>query len=167
MYLREATAAFATPDRKSAALAVALGLTLPSPKERVNETVDLVAGVYTREGKEVATRRQTAHVVLRPSDQADAKLEILTRLDLKPGQYNVRFAVQDVTQGRTGSVYTDVDVPNFEKDRLSLSGVAISVAPGLTAAGKEALAGLVPQAPTTQRVFAKDEQVRAFLQIIS
>jgi hypothetical protein len=165
MYLRESTAAFAIPDRRDGALAVALGLTLPTPKERVNETVELVAGVYTREGKAVATRRQTAHVVLRPSDQPDAKLEILTRLDLKPGAYNVRFAVHDATLAKAGSVYTAVDVPNFEKDKLSLSGLAIAVAPGLMAAGRESLAGLIPVSPTTQRVFAQHEQVRAFLRV--
>ena len=93
------------------------------------------------------------------------KFEILTRLDLKPGRYNLRFAVHNAALGKSGSVYAEVEVPNFEKDAVSLSGVAVSVAHGLAAAGKDLLADLLPVVPTTQRSFAAADRVSAFLRV--
>src|SRR5262249_10498388 len=74
-------------------------------------------------------------------------------------QYNLRFAVNNTTLGKSGSVYTQMEVPNFEKDCLSMSGVAISVRNPLRAAGKDVLAGLLPVVPTTQRPFAAADRI--------
>jgi hypothetical protein len=62
-------------------------------------------------------------------------------------------------------VYVDVDVPDFEKAPLSLSGVALAVAPGVPVAPAGALGDLVPVIPTTERSFARAERVSAFLRV--
>jgi VWFA-related protein len=171
IYMRASVAPFAVRDRKSGkpdggGVAIVLGLTQPAPADqRVSHVMDLVATAFTREGKAVAHRRQTARLTMRPSEAGEARFEILTRLDLKPGLYNLRFAVHNAALGKSGSVYSEVEVPNFEKNAVSLSGVAVSVAPGLAAAGKDLLADLLPVVPTTQRSFAAADRVSAFLRV--
>jgi hypothetical protein len=91
--------------------------------------------------------------------------EILSRLDLKPGRYNLRFAMHNTALGKSGSVYSEVEVPNYEKDRLSMSGLDVGVRDGLPAAGKDTLGGIVPHAPTTQRNFARDDSVSVFARV--
>ena len=67
--------------------------------------------------------------------------EILSQLELKPGHYNLRFALHSGSLGRSGSVYQEVDIPDFRKDALSLSGVVMSVAPALPGRRVLSLAG--------------------------
>jgi hypothetical protein len=62
-------------------------------------------------------------------------------------------------------VYADVDVPDFQKAPLSMSGVAVSVMPGVPAAPAAALSALVPITPTTEREFLRIERVSAFLRV--
>ena len=45
---------------------------------------------------------------------------------LEPGGYQVRVAVQDTASGRVGSASQFVEVPRVEKERLALSGIALS-----------------------------------------
>ena len=171
MYMRAAVAPFAAvekpgaKEKKVGAVTVVLGLSQPASRERVSQVIDLIATAFTREGKPVGNRRQTAQLTLRASDAPDVKFEVLSRLDLKPGRYNLRFALHNRALGKSGSVYTDVEVPNFEKDPLSLSGLIVSVVNGLPAAGRDTLGGIVPQSPTTQRNFAREDRVGVFLRV--
>ena len=54
--------------------------------------------------------------------------------------------MRNTTLGKSGSVYSEVEVPNYEKDRLSMSGLDVGVKQGLPAAGADTLGGIVPQA---------------------
>ncbi len=171
MYMRAAVAPFAAAEKpgakekKNGAVTVVLGLSQPAARERTSQVIDLIATAFTTEGKPVGQRRQTAQLTLRASDAADAKFEVLSRLDLKPGRYNLRFALHNRALGKSGSVYSEVEVPNFAKDPLSLSGLIVSVANGLPAAGHDMLGAVVPQSPTTQRSFAADDRVTVFLRV--
>ena len=172
MYMRASVAPFAAAERPSdrekkiGGVAIALGLSQPvSTTERTSHVLDLIASAFTREGKGVVQRRQTARLTMRPVEGGEAKYEILTRLDLKPGRYNLRFAVHNRALGKSGSVYSEVDVPDFSRDRLSLSGIVVNVAHALPAAGADTLGGLVPNTPTTQRSFAEEDRVTAFLRV--
>jgi VWFA-related protein len=155
-----------TRDPKSATTGVlaALRVTRPAPDERVTEQVQVLAKVFTPEGKEVGAMRQNAAVRLRPAG-ADAEFDVLTPLGLKPGRYNVRFSAHSIGLDRTGSVYTDVIVPDFEKAKLSLSGVVITADPTLAAAPKDAFTGVIPVLPTTRREFDRGDRVTAFVRI--
>jgi hypothetical protein len=168
--MRSAVASFAASeraggsDKKMGGVTVVLGLSQPPSSERVTQVLDLLATAFTAEGKPVTQRRQTVSLTLRPSE-TDAKFEIVSRLDLKPGRYNLRFAVHNRALGKDGSVYADVDVPNYEKEPVSLSGVIFSVAQALPAAGSGLLGGIVPLAPTTQRSFSRGDDVKAFVRV--
>jgi hypothetical protein len=91
--------------------------------------------------------------------------DFLSLQPLKPGRYNLRFALQNSAAQPVGSVYTDVTVPDFAKEPLSLSGLVVSASPAPVAAPKEALARVLPVVPTTKREFATSDRVSAFLRI--
>ena len=91
-------------------------------------------------------------------------VEVLSRLPLDPGRYEIRAAVTG-DDGRTGSVFTYLDVPEFAKAPLSVSAVAIEAAPRTLSAPGKAFAGLIPIVPTTRRAFAGSDAIAAFVRL--
>jgi hypothetical protein len=147
-----------------AAVLAALRVERPAPTERTTEQVEALAKVFTPEGKELLTLRQQASVTLRPSDR-DAVFDILVPMNLKPGRYNIRYSARSASLDRTGSVYTDVIVPDFGKERLTASGVILTAEPMPIAAPPDAFAKVVPVVPTTRRDFERADRVRAFMRV--
>ena len=90
--------------------------------------------------------------------------EVVSRLALKPGRYEVRVALDGAANGRA-SVYTYVDVPDFAQQPLSLSGIVLAASPPILSAPKEAFGGLLPVVPTARRRFARSDRVTAFVRI--
>jgi VWFA-related protein len=141
---------------RNAALAIVLGVRQPAPAgtDRVRETVELISTATTPRIKSAASVRQTAQLVLRPVEGGgDAKFEVLSRLDVPPGRYYLRFGLQSLVQKSTGSVYHEVEVPDFAKEAVSLSGVIVSVSPSLPSGPADILRPLLSVVPTTQREF--------------
>jgi hypothetical protein len=56
-----------------------------------------------------------------------------------------------------------VDVPDFSKESVSLSGIVVSTDNGLAIDGAERLKTLLPVTPTTARTFDRGEPATAFL----
>jgi len=139
---------------------------MPLGQERVVEQVDLLVNVYDPKGNRRAGERLNARIALRPDDRvADVSYEVLSRVDLPAGRYQVRLAASSSMQGKSGSVFLDVDVPDFSTGDVSMSGVLLSVTPGPPAAPKDKLASLVPVVPTTERTFTGSDRVVAFARV--
>lgn len=157
MPMRVDVAPFATAPGDQAAMAIIVGLreTLPADTPRIVENIELLATAFTPKYRLEGSRRLTAQLTLRSTGE-EARYEVLSRLDLKPGRYMLRFAAHNSTSGKSGSVYHDIEIPDFSREPVSLSGVLVSVSPSLTAVPKDFLAELVPVTPTTQRVFYRD-----------
>jgi hypothetical protein len=62
-------------------------------------------------------------------------------------------------------VYAYVDVPNFDRDPLTLSGAVLLDRRAPTLPLPEALAGILDAAPTTRRDFAGSDQVTALVRV--
>ena len=166
MPMRVSVAPFAVPGRDTTALAIVLGLRQPIQRNtRVVEKIELISTAFNNDGGSRTGRRQTVQLTLRPADSDEAMYEILSQLELKPGHYNLRFALHSGSLGRSGSVYQEVDIPDFRKDAVSLSGVVMSVVPALPAAPKGFLTALVPVEPTTQRSFVRGDVPTGFLRV--
>jgi hypothetical protein len=86
-------------------------------------------------------------------------------MDLKPGRYSLRLAAHSAATNKSGSVYCDIDVPDFARERLSLSGLVLGVTPGMPSAPKDAFAAFIPIIPTTAREFAAGASVTAFVRV--
>jgi VWFA-related protein len=158
---------FAKPGSIDSSVAIVLGLRQPAPTgaARVTEHVNLAVNAYGPEGQPRGSHRLKAELQLRPVAGGEVQYEVLSQIDLRPGRYQLRLAAESTMLGKAGSVFYDVDVPDFSRPALSLSGVTMTVAPALTAAPRDRLAALLPLIPTTQRDFLKTDKVSAFLRV--
>jgi hypothetical protein len=108
---------------------------------------------------------QTHDVKITGEEAAGDWNEIALRLDLRPGRYQMRIAAERASTKTAGSVHATVIIPDFERDALSLSGVAIGRAAGPPVGGREALADVLPFAPTVARAFARADHIGALLRV--
>ena len=148
-----------------AALAIAVALSEPLPPGRHRLQLVTTAVDDAEPDRKRQTQRQTIEFVPRSGARALAEpYEMLSRLAVKPGRrYNVRVAA--ALGDRTGTVFTDVEVPNFAKDPLSLSGLVVSVAPPAVTAQARLLSDVVPVLPSTMRDFRAGMTATAFLRL--
>lgn len=123
-------------------------------------SVELTATAYDSEGKPHGTQRQT--MTITPKEGAQTEPDLHAHLPLRPGRYMVRLAA--TSEGRSGSVFVDIDVPDFAKDPLSASGLILQRQPA-PAIRDKAIADLVPVVPTTHRQFLASDDVAVFVRI--
>jgi hypothetical protein len=165
-------APFLDSNRK-AALAIALTVTQgakTSQREsaardvKAPATLDVLASVFDSQGASFGSRRLTVRRALSPPGAGDVQYEVLPRLQVPPGRYEVRLGAR-TADARSGSVYTFVDVPEFTREALSMSGLVLAVTPSVGAAPAGAYADLLPIVPTARRDFARADRVTAFLRL--
>jgi VWFA-related protein len=130
----------------------------------VPTTVHVLVGAFDRRGEALATARQTVSLTPRQARARQFEYEVLSHFDLGPGRYEIRAAVEDTALGRSGSVYTYVDVPDYRQAPVELSGVLMA-APGRVSAPPEALSALVSFVPTARRTFTRSERATAFVRV--
>lgn len=169
--IRLTAAPVALWTRKQAALAIVVsvqpGRDAASPpgtaEARARADLDVLVRAYDMDGHLQGSERLHARVP--PSAAAGEPCEVLSRLDLHPGRYQLRVAA--TLRGKTGSIFHDVDVPDFAASRLALSGVAVTAAPAVPSSPNERLLSLlpVPVVPTARRDFSVADRVSAFLYV--
>jgi VWFA-related protein len=148
------------------AVAIAFGLRQPAASVPAVETIHVRAEAFTPDGEKRGSQSQTVRLALKPGGDRDViAYEIVSRIDLKPGRYSLRLAVERASDHLTGSVYADLDVPDFGLDPISLSGVLLGSSPAVPSAPKDALASLVPFAPTAEREFARVDRALALVRV--
>jgi VWFA-related protein len=167
--LQVSAAAFAEANRKSA---VAIALTVNQPRNtstgepaagtKPTTTVDVLARAFDAEGRVWGTRKLSVKLGLNAGNRGSVSYEMLPRLAVPPGKYEIRVAVQ-TGNGRSGSVYTFVDVPDFSRSGVSLSGIVLEATPAVAAAPPDAYADLLPVVPTARRDFGGSDRVSAFV----
>ena len=122
--MRLNVAPFAIPEKKEVALVITLGLRQPIEVDAkpISETVTFLAQAFTPSGKKQGSPRyNSASLELKPNPSGEVKYEVLSRIDLKPGRYHIRMSAQSRALGKSGSIYYDVDVPDFSKAPISLA----------------------------------------------
>ncbi|HEX5069388.1 MAG TPA: VWA domain-containing protein [Vicinamibacterales bacterium] len=163
--LRATVAPFAIPGGRNAAVAIVLGVTQPVPegaaRGRLSLTTELRTTAFTTEGDNKGTQRHTAKVTLREGATGDANYEALSRIDLPPGRYRLRIAAYHADAAKAGTVLVDVVVPDFGRDKVSMSGVVLAAIPGLASAPRDLLKDVLPIVPTAQRSFTSAERATA------
>jgi len=83
------------------------------------------AAVDISSAKELASHRQTGELTLRPHASGERRFELQSRLTVRPGRYEIRVGAE--VSGSAGGVFTPVEVPDFSKARLSLSGLVLGL----------------------------------------
>jgi VWFA-related protein len=113
--------------------------------------------------------RQLGNISVPASVRAEVErdgLHVLTKTDLQPGRYQLRIAVGTAQRG--GSVIYDLEVPDFSRKNLAMSGVVLrgpDDPDGVFLPAGDRLEAFTIQAPTTARVFRSDDRVSLFAEI--
>jgi VWFA-related protein len=162
--LTVSAAPFAVPGATDSAVAVVLGVRQPRPPDGQSRPVKVLAVAFDRNGRSVQSETQTVGITWKPDASGKMPYEIVSRLSLKPGRYEVRLAL-DAAPNQRASVYTYVDVPNFDKEPLSLSGLVLDATPAVLSAPRNVFADLLPVSMTAARRFAHADRVRAFVRV--
>jgi VWFA-related protein len=151
-------AAFADPGRQTMTAHI-IASVRPGLADAQAHRVTIRTSVFDKEWKE---RGRDSQVVAMSSRASDAAGTVTAALPLKPGHYELRLAAE--SDGRAGSLFTDLDIPNVGNERLSVSGVLVG-APIAAAARRGPAANAWPIQPTTVRTFRRDERASVFFEI--
>ncbi|MGB2717651.1 MAG: VWA domain-containing protein [Vicinamibacterales bacterium] len=111
---------------------------------------------------QLTLRPQTRDTVVRRG------VRIMRRMELSPGVYQVRIGARETGNANVGTVLLDMDVPDFSKERLLMSGVVITSAGASavpTARADEQFKDVLPGAPTTLREFARQDELATFVEV--
>jgi VWFA-related protein len=149
-----------------AMVSVVLGLERPAIGKPMSDTVEVQISAFTPDGVAQGTAHQEAQVAIRPATPGEiVRYEALSYIELKPGRYQLRIAAYSAVSDVTGSVFAEVDVPDFAGEAVSLSGVLIETSPTVPSAPRDTLARIVALIPTSERAFQKLDRAAAFVRL--
>ena len=95
-------------------------------------------------------------------------LRLLNRLELPPGRYQLRLAAHDSGGRKAGSVLYDLEVPDFSKLPLSMSGMALgSALDAVTPLARidDQLRAFLPVVPSSRRTFSTNDELVLFVEV--
>jgi VWFA-related protein len=168
-------AVFKGGDNKGAVvlstLIAARDLPLTESNGTFNNKLEVVVSASDYAGKAYPSDRSTLSLGLKPDSVPRLRaggFRVLNQIDLPPGRYQLRVAVLEENTKRAGSVVYDLDVPDYTKEKLAISGLALtSASSGLTptARSKDPLAKMLPGPMTTYRDFVVGDELALFAEI--
>ncbi len=140
-----------------------------SARPDVSNTLELALMAIDSAGK---VRAATGRAIdVRLDDLAsrilrDSGYRVVSRLQVPPGRYQIRQAIRERNGGRQGSVFADLEIPDFSK-RLTMSHVLLTsdhanVVP--TSVDRDVYERL-PVLPSARRAFAPDDQLKAAVEV--
>lgn len=99
---------------------------------------------------------------------AQGDIRVLNRLELPPGRYRLRAAALDVREKRTGSVVYDLDVPDYSRGAMAISGITVTSLAGSTmrtAILDDELKEILPAPFVSRRAFSRSDQLDLFAEV--
>ena len=146
-------------------VAVILTARIPSPHRAVDETFTLIRNVYDADDHVSPPVREIQKLPLPFVSTEQMRFDVFARLALAPGRYQIRLNGTSATGNASGSVYADVEVPDFARSALTMTPVILGAAPAEGASRGDALASVLPIVPTTARTFTADDRISAFVRV--
>ena len=140
-------------------------------KPAPNAVLQVSYRVIDAQGKVRAGNTDNVTLNLRPETQARlnaAGLRVLKRIEVPPGRYQLHVASHDTSGGSVGSVTYDLEVPDFNRSPLAMSGLVLASTTGnahVTARLDELLRDVLPGPPTGVRTFTQTEDVTVFTEV--
>jgi VWFA-related protein len=96
-------------------------------------------------------------------------LRMNSRIALAPGRYQLRIGLRENGAGALGTVFYDLEVPDFTKEPLSMSGMLITAgtSPLVPTVLPDKLVGaaLLPGPATSRRTFTEGDTVTLYLEV--
>ena len=136
-----------------------------------NSKVDISLMAIDSKSKIYGARNDSLTLNLKPETKARVEqsgVRVLNRLELPAGRYQVRVAARDTLKKVVGSVIYDLDVPDFYKETISVSGVALTSLAGasmMTARPDEDLKTVLPASPIGLRTFPQNDELALFAEV--
>ena len=115
--------------------------------------------------------RDSVGLTLRPQTRdtvVSRGVRITRRFEVVPGTYHLRIGARESGGGSVGTVTLDIDVPDFSKEPLVMSGLVITSAGSMqtpTIRPDDQLKGVLPAPPTTVRDFSRDDEIATFAEV--
>jgi VWFA-related protein len=136
-----------------------------------NGRIELAYWAVDSKGKMKASQKESITLNLKPETKSRVEqtgLRVLSRMEVPPGTYQLRVAARDTTGGALGSVLYDLDVPDFSKSRIAMSGLVLTSASASaqpTAKPDTELRSLLPGPPVAARSFPQNDQLAIFTDV--
>lgn len=133
--------------------------------------IELTYVAVDDKGKQRAGSTDSLTTNLKPDTKARVQqtgFRILNRFDLPPGRYQLRVASRDGVGAIAGSVGYTLEVPDYTKLPIAMSGIIMTSMSGsamLTAKPDEASKTLLPAAPIASRSFPQNDEIALFTEI--
>src|SRR5262245_12855804 len=136
-----------------------------------NSKVDISYMAVDTKAKIFGARTDSITMNLRPDTKTRVEqsgFRVLNRMELPPGRYQLRLAARDVNKATIGSVIYDLEVPDFYKDKIGMSGLAITSLGGaamMTARPDDVMKQVLPAPPVAARAFAQNDELAVFTEV--
>lgn len=136
-----------------------------------NSKLDVSFMAVDNKAKPHGARNDSVTLNLRPETKARVEqtgIRILNRMDLVPGRYQLRVAARDGANTAVGSVVYDLEVPDFYKAPISLSGLTLTSMAGASMATMkpdEQLKAVLPAPPVALRSFPQNDEIALFAEV--
>jgi len=138
---------------READVAVVLTVRVPSPREPAPESLRVVRNVYDADNRTGPPVQETVKLTLQPATGDDLRYDVVQRLKLAPGRYQIRLNAHSALLDRGGTVYADVEVPDFWQSALVVTPIVLGVSTTI-------------ETPTTARDFSPSEHVMAYVRLV-
>lgn len=165
-----------TTDEASIALAIEidgarLPYAAPDAKGLVSNKIELSFFGLNERGKAVSAAWTELALNLRPETRERVTahgVRANPRITLPPGRYQVRIGARETVGGHTGSVFYDLEVPDFRKEKLMLGGLLMttpSVQQTPSIQPDPAVSKLLPAPATSRREFPQSDVLALYTEI--
>lgn len=136
-----------------------------------NGKIEITYAAVDAQGKSKAGSTDNLTTNLRPDTKTRVQqtgFRMLNRFALPPGKYHLRVAARDAAGAVAGSVTYDLEVPDFAKQPLGLSGILITSMSGsamVTAKNDDQIKDVLPAPPIAARDFPQNDEIALFAEI--
>jgi hypothetical protein len=147
-------------------------LTFKQSNGTFNDVISISIAAFDKNGKRADKEKNLSDVelTLRPETHARVSrsgVRAWKRLGVVAGQqYQIRVAAREAGGSKTGSANFDIDVPDFSKGKLGMSGVALAAAGDVSLATFDnPFAPVLPVSPTVLREFPSGDELAALVEV--
>jgi VWFA-related protein len=161
--LTVAASPMASLDLKKAIVALTVGVRQRVAGDVVAEEIRTVAAAFDPSGYTRGWRQERMAFTLPTDSDGVVRYEVLSRLELEPGRYDVRVALTRLGDGSLGSVFMSVDIPNYRSEPLSMSGLVLASTAQPPTAAATVLEDILPFVPTSLREFRRGDRAQVFV----
>ena len=170
-------AAFKGATDKQASVALAIEIDggklqfTPQKSAVFTDKIELSFFSVDEHAKPQAGTRSELDLTLRPETYQRVKAQgvrLNPRITLAPGRYQMRLGVRESGAGALGSVFYDLQIPDFSKEPLMTSGLLITATSAQampTAQADAVVAKALPGPATSRREFAQSDTLSVLAEI--